>query len=209
MSKECGHMHASCAHADTVCSGTIYSRRSAQRNCMSFLWCTHLKHMDEKWNPIVTEADIYYKTSQAVFQTYRCTHTHRGLFQISTHTHRHVCVFPQCTVYAMSLFCPPPFRYGPSGKDLHAPKYCFSPHYCQGIHQWLMMDYISASAQGFPLSLWLTATLNPRCPRCYTYHEERCSGNITRDLFAPFSSCSLGSCFTGDAQGGCEAYALI
>lgn len=57
---------------------------------------------------------------------------------------------------------------------------------------------------GFSLSLWLTATPSPLRPRCYANHGEHCSGNITQDLLAPFSSCSLGSCFTGDARGGGE-----
>lgn len=54
---------------------------------------------------------------------------------------------------------------------------------------------------GFSPSLRLTATLSTRHPHCYANHGEHCSGNITKDLSAPFSSSSPGSCFTGNAQG--------
>lgn len=45
------------------------------------------------------------------------------------------------------------------------------------------------------------ATYCTRHPHCYANHGEHCSGNITKDLSAPFSSSSPGSCFTGNAQG--------
>lgn len=79
--------------------------------------------------PTVTKADIYYKPVKQYFRNAGAC-THANVFLISTHTliNTHA-YFPD--VYPVSLFCPPHFRYGPSGKDLHAPKCCFSPHYCQ------------------------------------------------------------------------------
>lgn len=110
--------------------------------------------------------------------------------------------FPMYTCLCSVLFPVDGSPRGPQGKGLRGLKCCFSPHYCQGIHRWLMMDYISASAQGFPPAcdlqqLWALTAL------VATLTIARTAQGISQRTFSLlFSSCSLGSCFTGDARGG-------
>lgn len=138
------HTHCMCTCRNCAVQSTVAGL--AHRSCMSFLWCTHLKRVDEKWNPLWPKLTFIIKTVERYFGNtgarFGYPHT-----LISTHAYfPHV--FPR--VFVLPAFPVDGGLYGPPGKGLRAPKCCFSPHYCRGIHRWLMMDYISASAQGFP-----------------------------------------------------------
>ena len=130
----------------SVCSGGL-----AHRSYMSFSWCIHPKHVEEKWNPLWFKLKFILNQSSKLLGI-AGAHMRTNSLRLF-HTLEKTRAFPRCM--PVSLFCPPPplwigGLYGPVGRGLFAPKCCFSPHYCQGIHRWLMMDYISAGVQGFP-----------------------------------------------------------
>lgn len=115
---------------------TIYFCR--HRSCMSFKWCTHQKYMEEKGDLFWLKLKFIVNHSSSISHKFTsASHTQTCIL----HVHPCLCSF---------LLPVDGSPRGPWGKDLCAPKSCFSPHYCQGIHWWLMIDYISASAQGFP-----------------------------------------------------------
>ena len=65
-----------------------------------------------------------------------------------------------------------------------------------------MMDYISAGAQGFPSACDLQQLAALAALAATLTTESTARGISHGTFFAPSSSCSLGSCFTGDARGG-------
>lgn len=116
---------------------------------MSFSWCTHPKRMEEKWNPFWLKLKFIIKQSSGIseMQVHASTQIHLSFPHTLRNTHAY---FPHVYPSHCSVLLPVDGGlYRPQGEGLRAPKCCFSPHYCQGIHRWLMMDYISASAQGF------------------------------------------------------------
>lgn len=125
---------------------TIYACGLAHRSCVSFSWCTHPKHMEDKWNPFWLKLKFIINQSSGI----SAMQVHTNSPQLPTYTQKHT-YFPHvhpclCAVHFPVYDSP----YEPLGKGLCAPKCCFLPHYCQGIHRWLMMDYILACAHGFP-----------------------------------------------------------
>lgn len=101
--------------------------------------------------PILTETEVYYKPVMRYFRN-PGARMHTDSPQFLTHTLKNTrAYFPHVYPCLCSVLLPVDGGLRrPPGKGLRAPKCCFSPHYCQGIHRWLMMDYISASARGFP-----------------------------------------------------------
>lgn len=110
ISKECSHTGASCARAESV----QYDR--LLQACPQDLHVLLVMHSPEahgwKMKSIVTEADVYYKTSQALFEKSGCTPVcaHNVTLDLRTCLKTHM-YFPH--VYPMSLFCPPPCRWWP------------------------------------------------------------------------------------------------
>ena len=74
-----------------------------------------------------------------------------------------------------------------------------------------MMDYIVDRAQGFPPACDLQQLRALTALAATLTMPSTAQGISHRTFFAPFASCSLGSCFTGDAMGGQEdeACALV
>lgn len=178
---------------------TIYSYGLANRSCVSS-WCTHLRHMEEKCNPFWLNLKFIENQSSSIseMQLHACIHIHLSLPYTLKNTHAY---FPRAYPCLCSVLPVDGGLYGPWGKGLRAPKCCFSPHYCQSIHWWLMMDYISASAQGFP-SVCDLQQLGALAALAATLTMASTAQGISHRTFSLlFSSCWLGSCFTGDAQG--------
>lgn len=148
-----GHTYNWCAHVPTVDFKTLLWGYPQDLHVLLLMHSAEAH--ERKMKPILTE--VYCKPVKHYFRnTGTCMHTN----STPRHTHEY---FPQVHQCLCSVLPPVDGSlYGPWGKGLRAPKCCFSPHYCQGIH--LMMDYISARAQGFPSAcdlqqLWALSAL--------------------------------------------------
>lgn len=98
------------AHAESVQCSRLLQARPQELHVLLVMHSPEARGW--KMKSIVTQADVYYKTSQALFEKSGCTHvcTHNVTLDLRTRlkTHMH---FPH--VYPMSLFCPPPCRWWP------------------------------------------------------------------------------------------------
>lgn len=56
---------------------TVYSGGLAHRSCMSFSWCIHPKHMEEKWKPFWLKLKFILNQSSKLLGNCRCTHAHK------------------------------------------------------------------------------------------------------------------------------------
>lgn len=190
------HSPNSCAHAQTV-RYVLLLQLCPQELRVFFPSCARPKAHRGKMKPIPTEAEVYCKPVKRYSRNARCPRPHLGFPLTCKKTHAR-CSSPRALACLCSGLLPVDADpRGPWGRGLRAPECCFSstllskypPVTDDGLHL--------SQCSGFSLGLWLTATLRPHC--C-TNHNELCSGNITQDRFPLLSSCSLGSCFTGNAQ---------
>lgn len=72
----------------TVCSGGL-----AHRSYMSFSWCIHPKHMEEKWNPFWFKLKFILNQSSKLPGNCRCTHAHK-FTSAFPHTRKDTCISP-------------------------------------------------------------------------------------------------------------------
>lgn len=131
---------------------TVYSGGLAHRSCMSFSWCIHPKHMEEKWKPFWLKLKFILNQSSKLLGNCRCTHAHK-FTSAFPHTRKDTRISPMyARVFVLSAPSPCGLAACMDRREEASVllNVVFSPHYCQGIHRWLMMDYISAAAQGFP-----------------------------------------------------------
>jgi len=186
--------------------GTICSCRLAQRSCMSFYLRAQLKHTEEKWDPILNEAEVYFKVVK-LHSAFKYPAT------LALHMQKHTCIFPRSA--RMSLFRPPYFRCQSIWSIGKRPLCSLNvvsppPHISVKLPtgEWWWITY-QPVLRLFPKPVWLTATLSSHRLSCCTNRGEHCSGNITPDLSAPFCSRLLGSSFAGNAQGIDKACVLV
>lgn len=101
----CRRNAATYTHFTHTLYSTIYSCGLTHRSCMSFFWCTHPKHIEEKWNPFWLKLKFIVNQSSGIseMQVHACTQIHLSF----PHTLKitHACI-PH--VYP---FCPPPCRW--------------------------------------------------------------------------------------------------
>lgn len=83
----------------SVCSGGL-----AHRSYMSFSWCIHPKHVEEKWNPLWFKLKFILNQSSKLLGI-AGAHMRTNSLRLF-HTLEKTRVFPRCM--PVSLFCPPP-----------------------------------------------------------------------------------------------------
>lgn len=85
---------------------TVYSGGLAHRSCMSFSWCIHPKHMEEKWKPFWLKLKFILNQSSKLLGNCRCTHAHK-FTSAFPHTRKDTRISPMyARVFVLSA--PPP-----------------------------------------------------------------------------------------------------
>lgn len=126
------------SHTLTSCAQSHCTVQSTLAGLPTGVACPSLDALTRntwKIKPILTEAEVYCKPVNRYFQKCRCTHALKFTSASHTHSNKHAEVPHVCPCLCSVLVPLDGGLYGPPGKGLRAPKYCFSPHYCQSIHR--------------------------------------------------------------------------
>ena len=129
------HIHTSCVNAQPVQFSLLWRAGPQELHVLLLMHSPEARGGEMK--PALIQAEVYSKPVKQVARNCRCTHAHK-FASAFPHTRKDTCISPMyARVFVLSA--PPPLwiggLYGPVGRGLFAPKCCFSPHYCQGIHR--------------------------------------------------------------------------